>query len=286
MPLSPSFDTAGIMAREPKLWRQALGVLYDSPMEWPPAFPSKVLTIGFPDKQDTVFEKCVSGFLSNVTKFLNATAATIDISVEWERSGPIGERLQKVVNNTYEIISAREQATLLRDPFYQDYKAAHNGRLPHVNPAPLQRWNLSDTSSAQTVEAAYKNQTRFSKWIQDSILPFSESKCSESILIYVPRVPSPKYRDNYLSGPALPSAFSTSRISVLAGVPDIVVPIGETPYQSRVTGEKEFLPIAVDIVAGKGCDGMLAALVEALYEANIVSKSASGKSNVSGGMPL
>lgn len=286
MPLSPSFDTAGIMARDPILWRQTLDVLYASEAKWSSAFPSRILIIGFPETPKTVFEKSVSQFLLNVTRFLNATVAPVDISAEWERSGPIAEQLQSVVKNTYEIISAREQAHLLRDPFYQDYKASHDGRNPHINPAPRQRWNLSDTSSTQTVEAAYKNQTMFSNWFQEVILPLNKDTCSESILIYIPRVPSPKYRDNYLAGPALPSAFSTSRIAVLAGIPDIVVPIGEAPYESRITGKTEFLPITLDIMAGKDCDGMLAALIEALHAATIVTKSASGKSNVSGGTPL
>jgi hypothetical protein len=44
--------------------------------------------------------------------------------------------------------------------------------------------------------------------------------------------------------------------------------------------------VTVNIMAAKGCDGMLFSLIQGLYDAGIVKKPMSGRSNVDGGMIL
>ncbi|KAL3483927.1 hypothetical protein BJX62DRAFT_244450 [Aspergillus germanicus] len=61
--------------------------------------------------------------------------------------------------------------------------------------------------------------------------------------------------------PGIPSGFGTSRIGNLAGVPDIVVPIGEAAYNSTITLQQEYLPVAIDIIAPHGCDLMVLNLI-------------------------
>lgn len=45
--------------------------------------------------------------------------------------------------------------------------------------------------------------------------------------------------------------------------------MGQAPYNSTITLHEEFLPVAVDIVAAKGCDGMVFELAEQLQKAGI-----------------
>lgn len=283
MPLSPSFDTAGLMARDAETWSQAAQALYTSNISFTRRYPSKMLTIGFTENPQSDFEKILNRFLQDLKSFLGAESRSFNLSSTWASSQPNRPPLQSIVNNTYEILSASEQVALVREPFYKDYAERHQGRLPHVNPAPLQRWALADASSAATVQDAKNNQTLFRDWFNQEVLRRDNETCSDHLLVYVPRVPTPKYRDVYLSGPALPSAFSTSRISVLSGTPDIVIPIGEIPFQSRITTKTEYLPVTVDFMAAKGCDGMLLSLVRDLQRKGIVQPSLHGKSNVRGG---
>lgn len=56
----------------------------------------------------------------------------------------------------------------------------------------------------------------------------------------------------------------------MAEVPDVVLPIGQAAYNSTVTLQTEYLPVSVDLVAAKGCDGMLFALAEELTTAGIL----------------
>jgi Asp-tRNA(Asn)/Glu-tRNA(Gln) amidotransferase A subunit family amidase len=50
----------------------------------------------------------------------------------------------------------------------------------------------------------------------------------------------------------------------MAGIPQLVVPIGQVPYQSTISNHTEYLPISVSLYAAAGCDYMLWDLAAAL----------------------
>lgn len=60
------------------------------------------------------------------------------------------------------------------------------------------------------------------------------------------------------------------------------MPIGETPYLSNITLQTEYLPVSVDILAAKGCDGMIFGLVQDLIKAGLLKGTKAGCSAVSG----
>jgi hypothetical protein len=281
MPLSPDFDVAGLMAREPLLWQQASAALYGSNMTVSNSYPRRILTIGFSEKPESKLEEMFHSFLSRLATLLSATTSVFNVTTAWESSHPNGPPLLEFINSTYEVLSAKQQAKLVRDPFYADYAAFYDGRRPAVNPAPLRRWALGDDSPG-TIEDTVANKTRFMDWFNGHILVKDNITCSDNLLVYVPRIPSPKYRGTYVSGPQVPSAFSKSRFSVMSGAPDIVIPIGEIEYFSEVTNHTEVLPVTVDFMAAKGCDGMLFSLVQELLEHGIISKVKTGSSIVNG----
>lgn len=46
--------------------------------------------------------------------------------------------------------------------------------------------------------------------------------------------------------------------------------VGQAAYNSTITLQEEFLPVAVSIVASKGCDGIIFTLAEKLLAAGIL----------------
>ncbi|KAK7398457.1 hypothetical protein QQX98_012165 [Neonectria punicea] len=281
MPLCPQFDTVGLFARDPVLWAFAAGALYGSNINFTNTYPSKILTVGFENQTETELNSVLARFLADLTGFLSANVTLFNLDEYWATTNPGALPLVSFLNNTYEIVSAKEQARLVRDPFFRDYSAAHEGRLPHVNPAPLSRWAFGDNSSS-TIEEGIANKTRFMEWFNTKVLAPDANTCSNNLLVYVPRTPEPVYRDSYRTGPQIPKAFSTSRISVMSETPDIVVPIGQVAYYSSVTSQIEHLPVTVDLMAARGCDGMLFSLVQGLYDAGIIGISRPGRSNIQG----
>ncbi|RSM08741.1 hypothetical protein CEP52_004499 [Fusarium oligoseptatum] len=281
MPLSPQFDTAGLFARDPTLWKTAAQALYGTNISFNDSYPSNILTISFPAQAKSDLDIILTRFLANLTDFLSAKVTPFDLNEHWNSTSPDAPSVSTLLNNTYEIVSAKEQARLVRDPFFRDYGAAHDGRRPHVNPAPLNRWALGN-SSTSTVEEGIANKTRFMDWFNTRVLSYDAKSCSNSLLVYVPRTPEPVYRDTYKTGPQVPKAFSTSRISVMSETPDMVVPIGQVEYYSSITSHTEYLPVTVDLMAAKGCDGMLFSLIQDLYEAGVLGVSQTGRSHVTG----
>ena len=65
-----------------------------------------------------------------------------------------------------------------------------------------------------------------------------------------------------------------------------VCAVGQASYFSNITLHEEFLPVTVDIMAARGCDGMIFGLVQDLVKAGILEASAAGYSDVDGGQIL
>ncbi|KAF5526826.1 hypothetical protein CGCA056_v001722 [Colletotrichum aenigma] len=66
-------------------------------------------------------------------------------------------------------------------------------------------------------------------------------------------------------------------------VPDLVIPIGQTPYNSSITKHVENLPVTVNLIAAAGCENMLLSLVTELAGASLLAPAAVGASSVDGG---
>lgn len=283
MPLSPVLDAAGLMARDPVLWKAAAEAMYKSNLTLSDAYPTKITTLGWPTSAEDVVSTLLLDFLANVTSFLGANATAFNLSTAWSDDNPEAEPVESFLNLTYPILISKQQIPLVREPFYEDYAAKHDGRLPFVDPVPLLRWGWADNST-KTVEEAVANKTAFMSWFNSTVLVADEQTCSNSLLMYVGSlVGETLYRNEYREKPTPPWGFDETSLSGYSEAPDFVVPIGEAPYNSTITEHVEYLPVTVDFMVAKGCDGMLFSLIEDLYEADILKKALSGQSGITGG---
>ncbi|KAF2758352.1 amidase signature enzyme [Pseudovirgaria hyperparasitica] len=283
MPLAPQLDTAGLLTRDPKIWSAAAKALYKENVTFTSLYPSNLLTLDFPPSNSTDdYSLTYLRFLSKLSRFLGgARVSAFDIATSWAVDNPSSAPLSELLNTTYALMIAKEQTRLVRDPFYADYAIGHGGREPFVDPVPISRWGYGDTS-AETIEQAVANKTTFMDWFNSRVLAPDAETCSNSLMLY-PTGGSTTYRNEYRDLPGVPLGFATSRISVMAEVPDMVVPIGQTAYNSTITKHVEYLPLTVDFMAAKGCDGMIFSLVEELLDAGIVDVSKAGMSSTDGG---
>lgn len=66
-------------------------------------------------------------------------------------------------------------------------------------------------------------------------------------------------------------------MSSYSGTPDIVLPLGEVYRASNVTGEEELLPVTVDAMAARGCDGLLTRLaIDLVRQGSVVVPKTGG----------
>lgn len=66
----------------------------------------------------------------------------------------------------------------------------------------------------------------------------------------------------------------------MAELPEVVVPLGQVPYISRISGRQEYLPVAISFVTRHGCDYMLLDLVAALRVRRLANRKLGSLLNV------
>ncbi|KAL8837249.1 MAG: hypothetical protein Q9176_005783 [Flavoplaca citrina] len=283
MPLAPELDTAGFLCRDPTVWKAA-GVALYADLPFYNTYPQIIQTLNFPTNASAEADSSALSFLFRLQTFLNATATTaLNLTTSWAASKPAGapDTLAGLLNTTYPTLVTKQQTRLVRDPFYAAYAAVHDGRLPFIDPVPLVRWAYGDTLPESALTEAQNNKTIFKDWFNSNVLLNDSTTCSESLIVYTAGSDT-DYRNEYNQPPTVPFGFSLSRISVFAEVPDVVVPVGQASYLSTVTNHTEVLPVTVDLMAAKGCDGMLFNLVEDLTAAGILEVPQTGQT-IAGG---
>lgn len=154
MPLAPELDTAGFLTPNPTIWVDAAKALY-ADLPFPTTYPNKLYTIDFPDSGDDGADAVLSSFLSKLETFLGTTATPLNLSTAWADSRPAGApaSLDDLLNLTYPILISKEQTMRVRDPFYAQYGAAHDGRRPFIDPAPLVGYSLEEWRHSLTFHA-------------------------------------------------------------------------------------------------------------------------------------
>ncbi|KAK3896991.1 amidase signature domain-containing protein, partial [Staphylotrichum tortipilum] len=295
MPLSPTLDTPGFLVRDPVLWDAAnkalYGKNYTSFAGKKPKYPKKIYTLNFPTNSNTPAGKLLIDFAAALGKFVGGEVTPLTLATEWAASKPAeaGDvTLNQLLNTTYATMISKEQTPLVRDPFYKDYAAAHSNRRPFINPVPLHRWAYGDSLPSSALDAAYAAKSLFMGWFNTRILPpaASPDQCSASLVLYVGSTGGQNPRNVYPGTPGVPFGFGNSRISVFSEVPDSVFPLGEVGSVSGVTGVEEKLPVTVDVMAAKGCDGLLARLAQELAAAGVVKVPKAGGTVEGGGEVL
>ncbi|KAI8261175.1 Amidase 1 [Colletotrichum sp. SAR 10_98] len=226
LPLAPEFDTAGLIARNPALLRDASAHLYGVSVYSSSDFPKSLLLESYPDGLSHETTAALDRFLDGLRDFLGIQTITqFNVTKSWQDLRPPAapETLNGLLNTTYATLISRRQTELIRDPFYADYGRLHDGRLPFVNPVPLARWAYGDSLPESAAEDAVRNMTLFKDWFRDVVLKPDNRTCSSSIIAYA-SPPVTQYRNVYRSPPTIPFGFATSYLSVFAGVPDLVIP--------------------------------------------------------------
>lgn len=287
MPLATALDTAGLLIRSPDLLDTANAALYSSNYtslaSTTPKYPQNITTYSFPTNASaSTGAGILLNFTASLARFVTGNVTAVNLTSLWATSPPAGSfnsSLTQFLNLTYPTVISKDQINLVRDPFYADYAAVHDGRRPFVDPAPIARWAFGDTQPSNALDVAIANKTVFMNWFNSQILPpvSDPAQCSSGLFLYAGSTGAQNPRNQYIDPPAVPYGFSAGRISVFAEVPDMVFPLGQASSFSNVTQHQEYFPVTVDILAAKGCDGLLVSLAKDLVKAGILAEPLTGQ---------
>ncbi|KXH52114.1 hypothetical protein CNYM01_00445 [Colletotrichum nymphaeae SA-01] len=270
IPLSPVSDTAGMFARSGSLWAKVT-------QAWYPDFASNYTSYPTTLYRSTARGGAWSGvniseeatgvimsFVQKLESFLQANSTPANYTQLWsETHGEAPADVNEMLYLTYGVYVSHDQWQGLGKPFFEDYAAKFDGRQPYINPGPLARWQWGQAHSTEEVYAqGLHNISIFRSWYEtEGYGRHDPESCSEGLYIYPWSVGQPSYRDVYIQPRTTPPlGFDDSSVPVMAGAPEVVVPIGEVPYNSTKSLHTEYLPVTMALRMARGCDHHLANL--------------------------
>ncbi|KZO91038.1 amidase signature enzyme, partial [Calocera viscosa TUFC12733] len=280
MPLAHSMDTAGFFARDAYSFSAFGKAWYGDRFSSFPSFPTNLLVPADYWPSTAVAQPIFASFISKLQDFLGATISNTTLDQVWNATAlpELNQTLSLYMNTTYPIIIGYDQFMNWTTPFYDAYQAANPGQgLPFADPVPISRWGFAVSQGGAAYDNELAKQAFFTNWTINNLVVPDPNTCTKSLLLYPQSAARTTYRNAYRSAPGIPSGFSSGRISNLAGLPEIVVPLGQAPYNSTISGVQDFLPVTISIVAGKNCDYMLFDLTEKLQDAGIITSVLTGR---------
>ncbi|KAL8899858.1 MAG: hypothetical protein Q9207_005985 [Kuettlingeria erythrocarpa] len=141
--------------------------------------------------------------------------------------------------------------------FRQDYQEKFS-RTPYVSPPVRWQWDLSATITQTARDIAVGKLEVYRRWVCDTVM--GEEEHSSIVVLPIENM-SPRYRDEartHFDPIGVPMLF----LSPIIRGPEFTVPIGQVPFESRVSGRTEHLPVAVSLLASRGQDIHLMSTIE------------------------
>ncbi|KAK7461377.1 hypothetical protein VKT23_008554 [Stygiomarasmius scandens] len=297
VPLSPIMDTGGYMTRSPKLFSKFGKEWYAETFKTFPSFPKILLMSTDFDGVSRPAMTVYNDFVGKLQQFLGGNASGVSVTRDfsipslWNQTSGVGIPVQTFVNETYPTLIAFYQWTNVGKPLFDDYAALNGGRNPHINPQVKFRWEFGESQGLDGYNAELAKRETFENWtmshfsrVRRVFICTREPTITHALLLGAQwdtrSINAGTYssRETYFSGsPSIPFGFSSGRASSLARVPEVVVPIGQIPFNSTISGIEEQLPVSISLVASRNCDFMLLDLVDKLADAGIVRDVKTGR---------
>ncbi|EGA72492.1 hypothetical protein AWRI796_5153 [Saccharomyces cerevisiae AWRI796] len=288
IPMSDIMDTAGYFSRDPELFRVFGEAWYgenENISKSYTSFPNTVYTFDIKEEQVGFTQSRASPealemfnkFVNDVVNFVNGTNPKLDVYSKFEED--TGQSLTDVSNSTWSGLAGYYQYVNIWQPFAKDYQEAFDGDTPFLDPIPKFRWDWAYFNFTETgYERAVANKQLFDQWWNTNVTTRDPETCSNSLYLFLSSIGTVNYRDTYRSAPSASSisGFADMMISSFARTPEAIVPLGEVPYNSRITLTEKYLPVTAAIGAAPGCDFMVLDLIDKLSEAGIIGGVATG----------
>lgn len=205
IPLSTSFDTAGIIVRDPVLWGDIVKVLCDDELKEFDQYPSKIYIAPTTDRAITGYRETQPELAASMTGFLDTlkdiTSGSVDvfaIDTVWEENtpdeAPDGLYLGFLLRGIYQNFTAYEQWTEFGEDFSEKYKRANGGKFPYMIPSSRAGWfNARDNYNDELYQQDLRYTEVFSKWADEYTLRPDEKTCSDALFVYFLTPDSPAF---------------------------------------------------------------------------------------------
>lgn len=232
--------------------------------------PPKPLSILYPEdylpKDGKEHLQHLDSFVDDLKSSTTGTVEKISVTQKWQDSCPkdcegqdLKEYLSDVIVQTFYYAFYHSQ-TSFRDRYFEKYQ-----KEPYVNSFVKWRWNLGRKVTQEQHQEGLRRLEVYKSWFLKEVMGGPEKN---SILVMPISEGVPNYRDHPPNKPTIQSGFDPLFLSPILGCPDLVVPIAQMRYESRISGRAEQLPICVNLLGVPGRDVDLINVVQAALRAS------------------
>ena len=270
VPVFKPWDAPVLFARDVKILRPVLSAWYQSEDVILSRVHGKRANIIYPFECLPVDNKTqmdlIEKFLAHLAKCLNTYHYPISITSLWKESRPDeAENLgvQEYLKDCFINANFYDYYHTSTSDFRKTYEERFQKR-PYVTPSVDWKWKLGEAVTQAQRDEALRRFEVYKKFFLDHVM---QQDAMETFLVMPISNVVVNYRDAQYPAPvARPTGFDPLILSPILGAPNIVVPIGEYEYDSRVSGKKEYLPVAINIIGPPGSDFRLVDTIQRCLE--------------------
>ncbi|KAI0388524.1 hypothetical protein F5Y17DRAFT_452461 [Xylariaceae sp. FL0594] len=148
------------------------------------------------------------------------------------------------------------------------------GYPPYTSPFMTKRWGLCEQITKEQRDQGLQELKIYYSWVRDHVL---RDGTEDNIILLPLGRAGANYRDvvPQPGGEFSDSAYDPVDFATVLGLPQIVIPVGQNSFESKVTKRVEYVPIVASLAGPRGSDEALLrfaeeAMNEAGWETNVL----------------
>ncbi|KAL8833573.1 MAG: hypothetical protein Q9170_004188 [Blastenia crenularia] len=212
--------------------------------------PKIVVLLDWLPEKETPQTKLVSCFLRDFESCWNIKAELIDVRALWAQDPPkeahgqgMHEYLENVGRDTF-LYANYHSGIAFRDQYFKV-----SGRKSFASKFVQWRWDIGSKISIEEHEEAMRRMSVYKEWFLNTVMEVGKRN---SFVVMQSEDVVPRYRDDPPPGYSIQPAWHQWWLSPILGAPEIVIPAGSIPYNSRISGLEEHLPVTAQILSQPG----------------------------------
>ena len=265
IPWGSAFDTFRVYARAVDSFASLSKSLYGAPgVQSSGRLPGRIIyPLDYWPVQHAESQASFQSFISKLEAYIGVKCTAIRLTDLWENTNPVGtnESLESYFHNALPWAYAPTQWQTYKT-FQEDYWKAF-GKTPYFNPEGQFKMDWLPTVTSEMHKDGLKKIFIFQSWFEENLISPSEDGTSEALLLLPWTKGIPDYRDAYRPQPDWAGyGWQYYMISPFARAPEMIIPIGQTSFLSKVTKREEWLPVSLGVIGARGSDVSLPALLQ------------------------
>ncbi|PHH93364.1 hypothetical protein CDD83_5918 [Cordyceps sp. RAO-2017] len=265
-----SYDSVGLVSRNlPELSRIATAVLSQSGLTPNLDLPKRlVYPQDIADVESSEEDRrLVSRFLRVLESSLGLTAEKVNVSIAWAESPPPeakGQALQEYVKD-----SAFRSFCYEFYHQYDEFRKTYQNKFhiaPYTEASVKYRWETGKRVSKQEYDEYRLRIDVFRKWFQTNIMDANSSRDAWTAVAMPFHSQAPVYRDEPMPAPSAPSGIPPELLPSILQAPQVLVPLAQLPYESRISGRKEDYAVYGSVMGPRGSDVAALDMVQAALD--------------------